>query len=254
MVEILSGTPLGFGNLDHWSLFTSRFSGHLHLAVTLASLADIQHREWQDAHLHLTRVTGTKLFSHVIRLLWEIGPYQQERHLRRIHLTNIKYDSSVDDRTLQQAVKLYEERVDLIAAWLFRRAQHLVLHFREARENLQKEAAAEIAAKAMGPRHARRLYAPLTPFARFHRHCLEICWQQVHYTRVGKKAKFYYVKKSQRGDYNIQLLAAKARPYEQELVVWTETEAAVLRKRWRAVVRLRRAIRELDGSIRSRDS
>jgi hypothetical protein len=228
-------------------------SGPLHSRERLDSLVITQHRDRQDAHLHLTRVTGTKLFSHVIRLLWEIGPYQQERHLRRIHLKNIKYDSSVDDRTLQQAVKLYEERVDLIAAWLFRRAQHLVLHFREARENLQKEAAAEIAAKAMGPRHARRLYAPLTPFARFHRHCLELCWQQVHYTRSGKKAKFYYVKKAQRGDYNIQLLAAKAKPYEKELVVWTETEAAMLRRRWRAVISLRRAIRELAGSIRSLD-
>lgn len=169
-------------------------------------------------------------------------------------MKGMKFDSSVDDRTLQQAVKLYEERVDLIAAWLFRRAQHLVLHFREAREKLQKEAATEIAAKALGSRHARLLYSPLTPFARFHRRCLEICWQQVHYTRVSKRGKFYYIKKGQRGDYNIQLLAAKAKPYEKELVAWTETEAAVLRKRWRAVISLRRAIRELESSIRTRDS
>lgn len=165
-------------------------------------------------------------------------------------MENVGYDGDADERTLQQAVKLYEERLDLIADWLVRRAQRLVRSFRQERKRLQDEATAKAASRATGSRNARQLYSPLTPFARYHRRSLEICWQNVHHTRHAKKGKFYYIKKNQRGDYNLQILVAKAKPYEVDLVHWTESEAAVLRRRWRAVISFRRAIRELESSIR----
>lgn len=159
------------------------------------------------------------------------------------------YNPNRDVDLLRKVVQQYYERADSLALWLTDRSKRLVADFRIERMALQADAQEELAATAAGAHKIRKLYSPLGLFSRYKRDALELYWQKVHYTRVGSKPKYFYVKKSRRGDYHLQELASLAKPYEKELVTRTESEASVIRARWRAVVALRRVIRQLESTL-----
>lgn len=161
------------------------------------------------------------------------------------------YEPEKDNEILRKVVAQYYERADPLATWLTDRGKRLVADFRGARMALQADAKAELAAAAAGPYKSQKLYSPLGPFCRYKNSALELYWQKVHYTRAGGLPKFYYVKKSGHGDYHLQELASLAKPYELDLVMRTEAEASVIRARWRALVALRRAIRQLESTLSS---
>jgi hypothetical protein len=159
------------------------------------------------------------------------------------------YDRERDSDLLRQVVRQYYDRADSLAKWLTDRSMRLAADFRTERMALQAAAREDLAATAAGAYRVRKLYSPIGLFARYHKDALEVFWQKVHYTRAESKPKFYYVKRNRRGDYPLQALSALAKPYEQDLVIRTETEAAVIRARWRAVVALRRVIRQLESTL-----
>jgi len=195
------------------------------------------------------RVTGNAAISHVIRLLWE-KPHPKEDLKEEEHAMVVKtYEPDKDRDTLRRVVAQYTELANRLAGWLTDRGHRLVADFRVERMALQADARQELAASAAGAHKIRKLYSPVGPFCRYKRDALELYWQKVHYTRVGSKPKFFYVKKGRRGDYHLQELASLAKPYEKELVMRTEAEASVIRARWRVVVEFRRVIRLLESTL-----
>jgi hypothetical protein len=139
---------------------------------------------------------------------------------------------------------------------VFEEAERLVEHFREQRDALQEGWYAERIrqAKLKGEQPPARPYTRVGLFTRTHHGTLELRWKVVRKKPVaGKNGEKRDGQKSHTSfkdllptsgkNYHSQTLQAHAHVSVKDLVVATEVAAAFLRKQWRELVELRRALR-----------
>lgn len=161
------------------------------------------------------------------------------------------YDGLSEDPMVDRVTRRYSRRIDAVSEALVRKAEKLAEHFVTERARLHAKALEEATASPDGRMSVSTWCSSLKLSVRLHRGVLVIEWARKTFGAFGQTETTTYVQRNGAGDYSLKFLRDRAKNYEIELVERTETEAAILRARWRAFATIRQGVRELQASVRS---
>jgi len=163
--------------------------------------------------------------------------------------TNLNYDCTADIAFEQDSANI-DRLINSMREKVLDTAIRLPTAFQVERSRLYALAAAEEVKNTDNANATRVIRSTLAPCVRLCYGQLKIEWQIGTYAWEGKPETHTFIRQTNNG-YGAPFLVARAKPYEVDLVLRTEREAASLRAQWEGVMWMAKGFRAHEKTAKS---